>query len=74
MKVNKIIGLLVGVMLTITAARAQEITVVSDVLGPEGPLYIDGSLYYVGWISNTLSKWDGKTATRICDALSEPPA
>ena len=34
-----------------------------DVLGPEGPLYVDGNLYYVGWISNTLSKWDGKTAT-----------
>jgi len=26
-------------------------------------LYVDGNLYYVGWISNTLSKWDGKTAT-----------
>jgi gluconolactonase len=33
------------------------------VLGPEGPLYIDGNLYYVGWVSNTLSKWDGKTTT-----------
>jgi gluconolactonase len=26
-------------------------------------LYIDGDLYYVGWVSNTLSKWDGKTST-----------
>jgi sugar lactone lactonase YvrE len=26
-------------------------------------LYIDGNLYYVGWVSNTLSKWDGKTTT-----------
>jgi len=26
-------------------------------------LYIDGNLYYVGWVSHTLSKWDGKTAT-----------
>jgi gluconolactonase len=24
---------------------------------------VDGSLYYVGWVSNTLSKWDGKTTT-----------
>jgi len=24
---------------------------------------VDGNLYYVGWISNTLSKWDGKKAT-----------
>jgi len=33
---------------------------VKDVLGPEGPLYIDGDLYYVAWISDTLSRWDGK--------------
>ena len=26
-------------------------------------MFVDGNLYYVGWISNTLSKWDGKTAT-----------
>jgi gluconolactonase len=26
-------------------------------------LYVDGNLYYVGWISNTLSQWDGKTST-----------
>lgn len=38
-------------------------SVVSSVLGPEGPLYVDGNLYYVGWISNTLSQWDGKTST-----------
>lgn len=42
---------------------AQETVVVKDLRGPEGPLYIDGSLYYVGWVSNTLSKWDGKTTT-----------
>ena len=47
------------------AARADEVTIVSDVLGPEGPLYVDGNLYYVGWVSNTLSKWDGKTATTL---------
>ncbi len=45
------------------AACADEITVVSNLLGPEGPLFVDGNLYYVGWISNTLSKWDGKKAT-----------
>jgi gluconolactonase len=47
------------------AARADEVTVVSNVLGPEGPLYVDGNLYYVGWVSNTLSKWDGKTVTTL---------
>jgi gluconolactonase len=41
---------------------------VSDVLGPEGPLYIDGNLYYVAWIGNTLSKWDGKTVTILNNA------
>ncbi len=45
------------------AAFADETVVVTGVLGPEGPLYVDGNLYYVGWISNALSKWDGKTAT-----------
>jgi gluconolactonase len=49
--------------LTAAAACADEITVVSNVLGPEGPLFIDGNLYYVSWVSNTLSKWDGKTTT-----------
>ena len=51
----------IGAILAASAACADEITVVSDVLGPEGPLYVDGNLYYVGWVSNTLSKWDGKT-------------
>ena len=46
-----------------SASAADEVIVVSDVLGPEGPLYVDGNLYYVGWVSNTLSKWDGKTTT-----------
>lgn len=59
----KIIYFVVGAALAATVARADEVTVVSNVLGPEGPLYIDGNLYYVGWVSNTLSKWDGKTST-----------
>lgn len=53
----------IGVILAASAACADEIQIVHDVLGPEGPLYIDGNLYYVGWVSNTLSKWDGKTTT-----------
>jgi gluconolactonase len=50
-------------LLAFAAVRAAEVTVVSNVLGPEGPLYVDGNLYYVGWISSTLSKWDGKSST-----------
>jgi len=53
----------IGAILAAAAACADEITVVSNLLGPEGPLFVDGNLYYVGWISNTLSKWDGKKAT-----------
>jgi gluconolactonase len=42
------------------APRASEVTVVRGVLGPEGPLVVGGKLYYVGWVSGTLSVWDGK--------------
>ena len=62
MRVSKIICFAVGAVLTATAACAEEVSIVSNVLGPEGPLYVDGNLYYVGWVSNTLSKWDGKTS------------
>jgi gluconolactonase len=44
-------------------ASPQESTVVGNVLGPEGPLYVDGNLYFVGWVSGTLSKWDGHAVT-----------
>jgi gluconolactonase len=59
----KIICFAVDIMLAATAVFADEVSIVNNVLGPEGPLYIDGNLYYVGWVSNTLSKWDGKTST-----------
>ena len=61
MRIRGLIGIAVGLMLVAPAARAEEVTIVSDVLGPEGPLFVDGNLYYVGWTSSTLSKWDGKT-------------
>ncbi len=63
MRTNKIISYIIGAMLAVAAASADETTVVSGVLGSEGPLYIDGNLYYVGWVSNTLSLWDGKKST-----------
>ena len=49
-------------------AHAAEVTVITNVGGPEGPLFVDGMLYYVGWTSNTLSRWDGKTSTVLNDA------
>src|SRR5439155_19223016 len=63
MKISKIIWCAVGAMMAATAIWADEISIVSNILGPEGPLYVDGNLYYVGWVSKTLSKWDGKTTT-----------
>jgi gluconolactonase len=62
MRANKIICFVFGVML-VAPAWAEEMSIANNVLGPEGPLYVDGNLYYVGWVSNTLSKWDGKTTT-----------
>lgn len=70
MSAGKISCFAVGAMLAATAACANEVSIVGNVLGPEGALYIDGNLYYVGWISNTLSKWDGKTTTVL---NSTPP-
>src|SRR5256885_643568 len=63
MRISKIIWSALGAMFAATVMYADETVIVSDILGPEGPLYIDGNLYYVGWVSNTLSKWDGKTTT-----------
>ena len=58
--IRNIIGFTIALMVAVGTAAAQEVTVVNDVQGAEGPLFVDGNLYYVGWVSNTLSKWDGK--------------
>ncbi len=55
----------VCVCLAGAAAHADEVTVVSGVGGPEGPLWLDGDLYYVGWVSNGLFRWDGKTSVML---------
>ena len=47
------------------AAGAGTTVVDKLALGPEGPLYEDGSLYYVEWGSSELTKWDGETITTI---------
>jgi gluconolactonase len=60
---TKFICLVICAMFAVAAVSAQEVTVVDNVLGAEGPLYVHGSLYYVGWVSSTLSKWDGKKTT-----------
>jgi gluconolactonase len=63
MRIVTYFGMILGLALSIGVSRAQEVTVVSDVLGPEGPLYVDGNLYFVAWTTGSLSKWDGKTTT-----------
>lgn len=68
MKASAIASLVFSVLLGAATAQARETTVVDNVLGPEGPLVVDGTLYYVGWISNTLTKWDGKKSVVINDA------
>jgi gluconolactonase len=62
-RIPNLIGLALTAALASGPALAAETVVVSNVLGPEGPLFIHGNLYYVGWMSDTLSKWDGRKAT-----------
>jgi gluconolactonase len=54
-----------GVLFTAAPAPAQETVVVSGVGGPEGPLFVDGHLYYVGWVSNGFYRLDGQTSTPL---------
>ena len=63
MRVAAHLGIVLSLTLAVATARAQEVTVVRDVLGPEGPLFVDGSLYFVAWTTGSLSRWDGKTTT-----------
>lgn len=59
------LGFFAAAVMAATTALAGETIVIPNVLGPEGPLYIDGNLYYVAWTSETLNKWDGKTSVVI---------
>ena len=63
MRLIVILCIAASMSLVAEGASREETTVVANVLGPEGPLYLDGDLYYVGWVSNTLSKWDGTSTT-----------
>src|SRR5205809_2068176 len=63
MRIAGCLGIIFGLTLAVAAARAQEVTVVRDVPGPEGPLFVDGNLYFVAWTTGSLSRWDGKTTT-----------
>lgn len=71
MRASKIIGFGAGAMFGVltAAAFADEVTVVSNILGPEGPLWVDGNLYYVAFTGSTLCKWDGKTNVVLNSAV-----
>ena len=51
-----------------SSASAAETPIADKVLGPEGPLFVDGKLYYVAWNPGSLLVWDGKTSKVINDA------
>ena len=69
MNYRKGILLVIVIAFFVTARMsAEETVIVKDILGAEGPLYFDGNLYFVGWVSNTLSKWDGTKTTVLNDA------
>jgi gluconolactonase len=61
----RLVGIALASVLMATAAFAGEVTVVKGIHGPEGPLVVDGALYFVGWNDNRLSKWDGHKTTVI---------
>lgn len=65
MALFRLVGLALATTLMATAAFSGEVTIVRGVHGPEGPLVVDGSLYFVGWNDNRLSKWDGHRITVI---------
>jgi gluconolactonase len=68
--VNRVLAALAIGLLSPAAAPRQsaETVIVNNVLGPEGPLFVDGNLYFVGWVSGTLSKWDGHSTTVLNNA------
>ncbi len=65
MVLSRTIGTALAAAFLGTAAVAAETTIVTGVHGPEGPLVVDGDLYFVGWNDDRLSKWDGHAVTVV---------
>jgi gluconolactonase len=59
------LGIALASLLVATVGSAAEVTVARGIHGPEGPLVVDGDLYFVGWNDDRLSKWDGRKATVV---------
>ena len=58
MKRSGLLGVTLAAMVAGSPVCATEVAVVSGVQGPEGPLYVNGALYYVAWVTGTLSKFE----------------
>lgn len=43
----------------VLADPSSEKVLVSNIGGPEGPLFVGHDLYYVGWTDNVLARWNG---------------
>jgi gluconolactonase len=68
---RKVISVALGLALSVAVAStawSRETVIAEDVLGPEGPLVVDGKLYYVAWNPGSLSRWDGKASAVINNA------
>lgn len=65
MAILRLFGLAWAAALMASAVCAAEVTVVSGIHGPEGPLVVNGSLYFVGWNDDRLSRWNGHDATVV---------
>jgi gluconolactonase len=59
------LGIALASLLVATVGSAAEVTVARGIHGPEGPLVVDGDLYFVGWNDDRLSKWDGRKTTVV---------
>ena len=53
-------------LMAVSSLASAEMTVVDKLaLGPEGPLYDNGNLYYVEWGSSELTRWDGESISTV---------
>ena len=55
-----------ALLMAASSVASADMTVVDKLaLGPEGPLYDNGNLYYVEWGNSELTRWDGESITTV---------
>ena len=63
---RKLTILAAALLLAVPFSAHAGMTIVDKLaLGPEGPMYENGNLYYVEWGSSALSKWDGEAKSTV---------